>query len=310
VKIEDVRRVLIVGAGTMGQQIGLQCAMHGYDVMLYDIAPEALETAAAQVRAYVEQLAAGGRLTQEQADAVLARIHTTDDPQEAAAEADLLSESVPEDPELKGQVFAQFNKLCPPHTIFTTNTSSLIPSMFAQVTGRPAQFAALHFHQYVWESNVVDVMPHLGTSKETVELLYAFAKRIGQIPILCKKESHGYVFNAMLNAVNRAALTLAANGVVSVEDIDRAWMGVMKMPVGPFGILDHVGLQTVWDITKHWAEELRDPQLQANADFLKGYIDQGRLGVKSGRGFYTYPNPAYEQPGFLVGDVALAHNGG
>ena len=308
-KIEDVRRVLIVGAGTMGQQIGLQCAMHGYDVMLYDIAPEALETAAAQVRAYVEQLAAGGRLTQEQADAVLARIHTTDDPQEAAAEADLLSESVPEDPELKGQVFAQFNKLCPPHTIFTTNTSSLIPSMFAQVTGRPAQFAALHFHQYVWESNVVDVMPHLGTSKETVELLYAFAKRIGQIPILCKKESHGYVFNAMLNAVNRAALTLAANGVVSVEDIDRAWMGVMKMPVGPFGILDHVGLQTAWDITRHWAEELRDPQLQANADFLKRYVDQGRLGVKSGRGFYTYPNPAYEQPGFLVGDVAPAHNG-
>ena len=308
-KIEDVRRVLIVGAGTMGQQIGLQCAMHGYDVMLYDIAPEALETAAAQVRAYVEQLAAGGRLTQEQADAVLARIHTTDDPQEAAAEADLLSESVPEDPELKGQVFAQFNKLCPPHTIFTTNTSSLIPSMFAQVTGRPAQFAALHFHQYVWESNVVDVMPHSGTSKETVELLYAFAERIGQIPVLCKKESHGYVFNAMLNAVNRAALTLAANGVASVEDIDRAWMGVMKMPVGPFGILDHVGLQTVWDIAQHWAEELRDPQLQANADFLKRYIDQGRLGVKSGRGFYTYPSPAYEQAGFLVGEVALARNG-
>jgi 3-hydroxybutyryl-CoA dehydrogenase len=293
----------------MGQQIGLQCAMHGYDVMVYDIAPEALETAAAQVRAYALHLVAEGRLTEQGADAALVRITSTDDPEEAAAEADLLSESVPEDPELKGKIFAQFNRLCPARTIFTTNTSSLIPSMFAQATGRPAQFAALHFHQYVWESNVVDVMPHSGTSKETVELLYAFAKRIGQIPIVCKKESHGYVFNAMLNAVNRAALTLAANGVASVEDIDRAWMGVRKTPVGPFGILDHVGLQTVWDITKHWAEELRDPQLQANADFLKKYIDQGRLGVKSGRGFYTYPNPAYEQPGFLVGEDAPAHTG-
>ena len=309
VKIEDVRRVLIVGVGAMGQQIGLQCAMHGYDVMLYDIALEALASAAAKVRAYAEHLVAEGRLTQEEADAALARITTTDDPQEPAAEADLLSESVPEDPELKGKVLAQFNQLCPPRTIFTTNTSSLIPSMFAQATGRPNQFAALHFHQYVWESNVVDVMSHAGTSKQTEELLYAFAKRIGQIPILCKKESHGYVFNAMLNAVNRAALTLAANGVASVEDIDRAWIGVMKMPVGPFGILDHVGLQTAWDITKHWAEELRDPQLQANADFLKRYIDQGRLVVKSGRGFYTYPNPAYEQPGFLVGGDAPARSG-
>jgi 3-hydroxybutyryl-CoA dehydrogenase len=286
----------------MGQQIGLQCAMYGYKVILYDVTQDALETAAAQVKAYTGHLVVGGRLTEEEANATLARIETNNDAEQAAAEADLLSESVPEDPELKGRVFAQFNQLCPPHTIFATNTSSLIPSMFAQATGRPERFAALHFHQYVWESNVVDIMPHPGTSKETVELLYAFAKRIGQIPIVCKKESHGYVFNAMLNAVNRAALTLAANGIASVEDIDRAWMGVMKMSIGPLGILDHVGLQTAWDITKHWAKELRDPQLEANAGFLKRYIDQGRLGLKSGQGFYTYPNPAYEQPGFLIGE--------
>jgi 3-hydroxybutyryl-CoA dehydrogenase len=155
----------------------------------------------------------------------------------------------------------------------------------------------------VWDSNVVDIMPHPGTSPEVVAVVDAFAHHIGQIPIVLKKESYGYVFNAMLNALNRAALTLAANGIAAVEDIDRAWMGVMKMPIGPFGILDTVGLKTAWDITQYWATTLNDPQLQANADFLKGYLDQDRLGVKNGRGFYAYPEPAFSQPDFLTGEA-------
>jgi 3-hydroxybutyryl-CoA dehydrogenase len=175
--------------------------------------------------------------------------------------------------------------------------------MFADATGRPAQFVALHFHTYVWDSNVVDIMPHPGTAPETVELLYAFAKRIGQIPIVLNKENYGYVFNAMLNALNTAAVKLAVDGVASVEDIDRAWMGVMKTPIGPFGILDVVGLKTVWDIVQFWATTLNDPQLQANANFLKQYVDKDWSGVKTGRGFYTYPDPAYARPGFLTGEA-------
>ena len=298
-EIGDIQRVLVIGAGTMGQQIGLQCAMHGSDVILYDIAPDALKKARNQMQTYATQLVAEAHLTQEQAHVALGRITATTDPKHAAAEADLLSESVPEDPELKARVFSQFNQLCPPHTIFTTNTSTLLPSMFAEATGRPSQFAALHFHTYVWASNVVDIMPHPDTSQETMALLRAFARQIGQIPIVLKQESHGYVFNAMLNAVSQAALTLAANGIASAEDIDRAWMIVMKMPVGPMGILDNVGLETAWHINQYWANATKDPQLQKNADFLKQYVDQGRLGVKSGQGFYTYPNSAYQQPGFL-----------
>jgi 3-hydroxybutyryl-CoA dehydrogenase len=298
----DIRCVLIVGAGTMGQQIGLQCATHGYEVVVYDIAPEALEAARAQVKAYAAQLAGQMRMTGSEADAALARIRFSADPADAAR-ADLLSESVPEDPALKAKVFAQFNQLCPPHTIFTTNSSSLIPSMFAAATGRPAQFAALHFHSYVWDSNVVDIMPHPGTSPETVEVLNAFARRIGQIPIVLKKENYGYVFNAMFNQLNTAAVSLVASGVASIEDVDRAWMGIMKMPLGPFGWLDGVGLKTVWDITQYWATQRGDPQLQTNADFLKQYVDKNWLGVKTGRGFYTYPDPAYARPGFLTGET-------
>jgi 3-hydroxybutyryl-CoA dehydrogenase len=298
-KIEDIQRVLIVGAGTMGQEIGLQCAMYGYDVTLYDIAPEMLEKATERLRSILARLVAEGHLVQGQVDAILARITTTTDPK-AAAEADLLSESVPEDPELKAKVFAQFNELCPAHTIFTTNTSSLVPSMFAEATGRPAQFAALHFHHEVWVSNVVDIMPHPGTAEETVELLYAFAKRIGQIPILLRKENYGYVFNAMFNELNTAAVSLVVNGVASIEDVDRAWIGVMKMPLGPFGWLDGIGLDTCWKITEYWAKTLGDEQLQKNSDFFKEYVDKGYLGVKSGRGFYVYPDPAFQDPGFLA----------
>jgi 3-hydroxybutyryl-CoA dehydrogenase len=287
-RIDDIRRVLIVGGGTMGRQIGLQCAMHGYDVILYDTSGDALEAAKAEIRVHADHLVTWGRLTRQNADAALARIAATTDPEEAAAEADLLSESVPEDPDLKSRVFAQFNELCPPRTIFTTNTSHLLPSMFAAQSGRPTQFAALHFHPHVWEANVVDIMPHPGTSPDTVELLRAFAERIGQIPIVLSKENPGYVFNTMLNALIGAALTLAVNGVASVEDIDRAWTGVTKMIAGPFGTLDFIGLDIVWQVIESVAQVTGDPQMQANADFIKQYVDKGWLGLKSGRGFYSY----------------------
>jgi 3-hydroxybutyryl-CoA dehydrogenase len=298
--IPDVRRVLVVGGGTMGLQIGLQCATHGYDVAMYDLEPAALDAGARRMRAYAEELVAAGRIGSATRDQALGRVTWTSDPAAAAAEADILSESVPEDPALKGRVLGQFNALCPARTIFTTNTSTLLPSTFAAATGRPDRFAALHFHQPVWQSNVVDVMPLPGTTRETTELLWAFARKIGQVPIHVRKESPGYVFNAMYNAINREAITLAANGVASVEDVDRAWIGIMKMPIGPFGMLDGVGLDTVWHITDYWAGVSGDAQLSRNAAFLKGYVDRGCLGTKTGEGFYRYPGPTFARPDFVT----------
>jgi 3-hydroxybutyryl-CoA dehydrogenase len=301
--ISDVRRVLIVGSGTMGQQIGLQCATHGMEVVLYDIVPAALEAGMARVRAYADEQVRAGVIDAAGSERALAAISTTTDPALAAAEVDLVSESVPEDPALKARVLAQFDALCPPRTIFTTNTSTLLPSMFAAASGRPDRVAALHFHPPVWSSNVADVMPHTGTSAETTELVLAFARRIGQIPIHLRRESYGYVFNAMYTAVNEAALTLVANGVASLEDVDRAWMGIFKMPIGPFGMLDGVGLDTTWHIADYWARQTGDPQRRTNADFLKTYLDRGCLGAKSGEGFYRYPNPAYARPDFVASGV-------
>jgi 3-hydroxybutyryl-CoA dehydrogenase len=297
---EEIHRVVIVGSGTMGQQIGFQCAGHGCDVVLYDIAPAALASARERIAAYADGLIAGGVITAEVRDSALARITLTSEPSVAAADADLLSEAVPEDPELKGRVLAEFDALCPPRTIFATNTSTLLPSQFADATGRPDRVIALHFHLPVWVTNLADVMPHAGTAAEVTDLVLEFARRIGQVPIELRREHHGYVFNAMFTAVNREAITMAEQGVASVEDIDRAWMHVTKSPYGPFGALDAVGIDTAWQITDYWARELpSDVQLTRNATFLRGYLDRGELGVKTGQGFYSYPQPAFARPGFI-----------
>jgi 3-hydroxybutyryl-CoA dehydrogenase len=272
----------------MGQQIALQCAAHGFEVVMLDSDPDALRGARERLTGLSAALAdepafAGVDLVQ-----VVAAIRYESDVAAAASEVDLVSESVPEDPSLKGRVFAELDRVCPARTVFATNTSSLLPSMYAEASGRPDRLAALHFHQPVWSANIVDVMPHPGTSPETVQLLLGFAARIGQVPIELHRESLGYVFNAMYNALNREAITLAANGVATVEDIDRAWTTIMKTAQGPFGMLDFVGIDTAWHITDYWAKATGDPQLVTNAAWLKGYLDQGRAGVKTGKGFYDY----------------------
>ena len=299
-KAENIQRVLIIGGGTMGRQIALHFAMHGCNVVIYDIQEEFLTKALSGIQKIAGSYVRLKRITQEAAEIAIGRIKTTTIPEEAAADIDLVSEAVPEDPVLKGKVFSLFHSLCPPRTIFTTNTSTLLPSMFAEVTGRPEKFLALHFHD-LRTSAVVDIMPHSGTNEETIHVVQGFAKRMELIDILLRKESSGYVFNAMFAAFLGSAQTLAANDIASIEDIDRAWMGVMNMPIGPFGLMDSVGIDTAWMVTAYWAKQTGDAQSQKNADFLKQFVDRGEVGQKTGKGFYRYPGPLFRQPGFIAG---------
>ncbi len=297
---DKIEKVLILGAGTMGLQIGLQCAASGFNVIVYDAFDHALKTAEDRVGKIARALVKHARIEQKDADAGLLRMAFTSDPQTAGQEADLINESVPEDPALKQQVFAQFNKICPEHTIFTTNSSTLVPSMIAAATGRPDRFAALHFHDCS-VTNIVDVMPHPGTSAKTLSTILAFCKAIDQYPIELKKEQHGYIFNTMLSELLGSALGLASEEVASPENIDRAWMGIMKTPIGPFGIMDSVGLETVYKITNYWSEKIGDPKRKGNAVYLKEFVEKGDLGVKTGKGFYEYPNPIFLRPDFMEG---------
>ena len=281
-----INNVCILGAGTLGTRIALQAALSGFQVAVYDINAEAFVASKKVMAKILRSLS----LTDE----IIAKINFTTDPAEAVADADIISESVTEELPLKRQVWAQFSALAPSKTIFTTNTSYLLPSMLVDSVDRPALFCAFHFHD-VFYSKVVDIMPHPGTSEEVVTLLADFGRALKQVPVIVRKENPGYVFNYMLMAVIGAAGKLRTKEIASIEDIDKSWMVNFHMPMGPFGILDSIGLDTAWHVTHN----LEDAGSQAFAALLKTYIDAGKLGEKTGEGFYTYPAPAYKDPDFL-----------
>jgi 3-hydroxybutyryl-CoA dehydrogenase len=293
-KLADIQKVLIIGSGTLGLRIGLQSALSGFDTTIYDINEKAFESARKIQASILKSLVDKKIITAEKSAEALHRIRFTLDPAEAAKDADFVSESVLEELAVKKKVWSQFATLCPAHTIFTTNTSYLLPSWFAAETGRPGLFCAFHFHD-VFFANVVDIMPHAATEPWVIDLLMEMGKKLNQTPVFVKKESNGYIFNAMLMALIGAAGALVTNEVSSIEDVDRSWMGNFKMPSGPFGILDTIGLDTAWHVTNNQT----DQKSQKFAALLKTYVDAGKLGVKTGEGFYKYPNPAYMKENFV-----------
>lgn len=293
-ELKDIKNILIIGCGTLGLRIGLRCAMDGFNVRMYDISEDSLQIARSVQNKLLRSFVKKGVITEGDADAAQNRITTTTDKSEAVKNIDLVSESVTEDFNLKKKVYAEFAPLWEPQTVLTTNTSYLLPSMIAEETGRPTWFCALHFHD-VFTMNVVDVMPHPDTEGWVVDLLMTFGKAINQIPVLIKKENPGYLFNQILMAVLGAAGDLRTRDVASIQDIDRSWMGNFKSAVGPFGMLDSIGLETAWHIVKTRS----DSRSVRFAALLKQYIDEGKLGLKSGEGFYKYPNPEFAQPDFL-----------
>lgn len=292
--IQDINKVLILGAGTLGLRVGLQSAISGFETTVYDINDRALNVAMKTQVGILQYLIKNGKLTEAQAEAAKSRLTFSTHAESAADDADFLNESVTENLELKRKVWAQFGELCPEKTLFTTNTSYLLGSQLADASGRPERFCNFHFHD-VFYANVVDIMPHASTAKWIPPLLFELGDRLWQTPVLIKKENSGYIFNHMLLALIGAAGSLRTMDVGTIEDIDRSWMGNFKMEMGPFGILDTVGLDTAWHITS----TLSDKKSKAFAALLKQYIDEGKLGVKSGEGFYKYPNPAFKVPGFV-----------
>jgi 3-hydroxybutyryl-CoA dehydrogenase len=295
-KIDELKTVLVLGAGTMGSRISLGCALHGYDVVVYDVSEDALKGMEFRHQMMGYMWAEDGKTTQQEVEEAVGRIRVCPDAADAAADADLLIEAVPEQLALKQEVYKQFEKLCPEKTVFVSNTSSLLVSEMEPSVKRKDRFAALHFHGY---KTVVDIMRGTQTSDEMVELLQAFSRSIGEIPIVMKKEHIGFLHNYMFIALLEAAVWLAAGGFGSVEDIDRSWMKVHDSQAGPFGMLDFVGLDVAFDVGQGMLDRGHPGHWEEMREFLMSYIEQGHLGVKTGQGFYTYPDPAFAQPEFL-----------
>jgi len=296
----NIKNVMVAGAGTLGSQIAWQTAFKGFNVIVYD----AFEDGLAQGKKFHEQFALlfskERGATQTEINATLARISYTTDLSEAVKNADIVSESVPESIEIKAKFYTELGKLAPERTIFTTNTSTLLPSQFAEFTGRPEKFLALHFANGIWDANIGEVMGHAGTDAKVFNEIVQFAKDIGMVAIPIHKEQHGYIINSLLTVWGNAAIDLVRSGVATPEDVDKTWMIAAQAPVGPFGIFDVVGMRTAYNINKLWGEQLNDEEALARADFIdKEFIEKGRIGAESGEGVYKYPNPAYQQDGFL-----------
>ncbi len=292
--IDDIKTVMIAGAGTLGLRIALRCALDGYVVKMFDINEQQLDAAQRMQTKLTRSFLKSGKITQEQADLVKSNLAVTNDIDEAITGIDLISESVIENIDIKKNFYADLTPRLEKGVIVTTNTSYLLPSALLESIQEPELFCALHFHD-VFNQIVVDVMPHPNTDQAVIGLLMEFGKRINHIPVLMQKESPGYMFNSMLMAILGQASELFSNGVGSFQDIDRSFMGNFGTMAGPFGMMDQVGLDTVW----HIVSARDDERSKVFAGVIKSYIDQGKLGYKSGEGFYTYPGPEFAQAEFL-----------
>ena len=281
----DIRRVTVLGTGVLGAQIAFQTAYSGFEVTAYDIDDAALDrgrdTFAGLVATYEREVdgAAGGK-----ASAALERLTLTKDLADAAREADLIIEAIPEILELKRETFGKLNSLAPESTIFATNSSSLLPSAIADATGRPDRFLALHFANRIWSSNTAEVMGTPETSPDVFDTVVEFASEIGMVPIPIHKEKAGYVLNSLLIPFLNAGVELAADGYATPQDVDKVWRIGTGSPMGPFQILDIIGLNTPYNIMSAGDERNR-----GFAAWIKeNYLDQGRTGVAAGKGFYDY----------------------
>lgn len=293
--------VCIVGAGFMGAQIGLRCAIHGYTVRLVDNAVEQLQRAAQSQAQELDERLEKQQITAEERAATLNRIHFTTSMRAGTSEADLVIEAVPEVLELKREVFAQLDAVCPEHTILSTNSSSIRISAIEDATRRPDKVLNMHFYAPVAQRTMVELMRGTATSDETVQTARQFARTIDMTPLVVRKESTGFIFNRVWRAIKKECLHVVDEGVASHEDVDRAWMIAFGGSEGPFGMMDIIGLDVVRDIEMVYYRESGDPS-DAPPRILLDKIERGELGVKTGKGFYSYPDPPFQSPGWLKGD--------
>ncbi|MBT5285941.1 MAG: 3-hydroxybutyryl-CoA dehydrogenase [Euryarchaeota archaeon] len=280
-----IQKIGVIGAGQMGNGIAQVAACAGYDVVMVDIKDEYVEKGLGTIQFSLGKLVSKERMTREDADAALSRIETGTDRQ-ACADCDLVVEAVPEILELKTSIFSELDSICKPETILASNTSSISISTIAESTGRPEKVIGMHFMNPVPIMKLVEVINGNETSAETNQAVNEAAEKMGKIALSCN-DAPGFVSNRILcPMLNEAILTLQ-EGVAEPEAID----GIMKLgmnhPIGPLALSDLIGLDTVLHIMNVLHEGLGDDKY-APAPLLVSMVEEGKLGRKTGQGFYTY----------------------
>ena len=297
-----IKNVCFVGAGTMGSYNALVAALAGYRVTVFDTTEENLKQLPIRQQEFADIFIANGIYNQTLLQQAIESVICTTDLATAVAQADLVSESVFEQLDIKRNVHQQLDQACPAHTILTTNSSALMVSDIEDAVLRGDKFAALHTHLL---SPLVDIVAGPRTSPDIIEVLQGYVQSTGAVPLVLKKENSGYVLNTMISKLLSTALLMVADKQVTFETLDRIWMQKAQAKMGPFGMIDMFGL----DVT-HYGLQIEEPNGRMKkvkeklTPFIKAFLDQGLLGVKTGQGFYQYPNPTFEQQSFLTNPIA------
>ena len=310
----SIKKVVVAGGGVLGSQIALQSAFKGYDVTIWlrsegsigraqpkidrlkEIYLNTLEAMKTNPAAYCRGFTDKDNLTDSEIDELKSKVEEaynnltlTTSYEEAGNDADLIIEAIAEDPKQKIPFYQELAKNIPEKTIIVTNSSTMLPSAFAEYTGRPEKYLALHFANEIWRNNTAEIMGHPGTEQVYYDAVVEFAENINMVPLKLKKEQPGYILNSMLVPFLSAAEALLANDVADFETIDKTWMLATGAPNGPFRILDVVGLTTAYNIIS-MNPEASDINTTPGkiAAMLKEKIDAGKTGINAGEGFYKY----------------------
>ena len=297
---EKIRKVAVVGTGLLGTQIAIQATCFGYEVSAHD--PDEGSFNRVQQNLKTSMKISGGEpiVPMEDWKKAANKVKFCKELEEALRDADIVIEAVPEDLELKRKVFERLDALTPRGAILATNSSSIPISKIETATARPERCLNIHFYGLVRGMNMVDIMGGTKTTAETMEGGKAWIRSIGCVPLTVKKEILGFCFNRVWRAIKRETLYMWAEGFVDFRDIDRGWMIFTGMTQGPFGLMDNVGLDVVYDIEMVYYNESKDPK-DHPPEALKAMVDRNELGLKTGKGFYAYPDPEYSRPDFLKG---------
>ena len=294
----EIKKLAVVGTGNLGARIALQAAYYGYQVSTWDPNPASFEHSMAMSEERLKRTTRTPTLTWAQLGQAAEKVARCATLEQALENADMVIEAIPENLELKREMYARLDALAPAGAILATNSSSIPASLIADATSRPELCVNIHFYTLDIGRNLTDVMGSSQAPPELIEQCAEWVRSIGCVPLTVRKAIHGFCFNRIWRAIKKESLHMWAGDYVDFKDIDRGWMIWSGMDEGPFALMDSVGLDVVYDIEMSYYTESGDPK-DHPPEALREKVARGELGAKTGRGFYTYPHPEYKKEGFL-----------
>jgi 3-hydroxybutyryl-CoA dehydrogenase len=286
--VSEIKTIAVIGAGIMGRGIAHAAALGGYRTLLEDILPAALRKAESEIRANLDKAVELGKVAAKDADAAFARLEYAGSVDEAARQADLVIEAVPEELESKIEIFTLLDKICRPTTILASNTSSLSLTEIASVTYRARKIVGMHFFNPVHKMKLLEIVRALETDDETLAAVVEVGRRMGK-EVVVIRESPGFITSRMNAMIGNEAFYMLQEGIASAADIDKALKLGLNHPMGPFELVDLVGLDTRLHILEYLHKTLGEKFRPA--PLLVQYVKAGRLGRKAGRGVFEYAEP-------------------